>query len=247
MSKQTTPNLHEQEVKTEGENLSNPNLEDANKGTEPDYKVKFSESSREAQRLLEEKKRLLKEKEELQARLDKKNNQDGDEPLFEGFQSLPEEDQRNMIEYTKSIKESVMNDVVNNPVFLDAQKRQNELKWDQAFASVSTAFPDITEHKSEFKSKYYNQDNVPDNIDVILLDLTKSFLFDKAQEIGMRKAQEMQGRVEIPHSQSGSGGQEEETSTHKTLEEWNTLMKTDQKEFLRLQDQFNEDMASGKL
>jgi hypothetical protein len=210
---------------------------------EVDYKTKFSESSKEALRLLEESKAKDAEIERLRQQAEQGASYSNDtDTLYPGFETLPEDEQRNLIAYTNSIKDKVKQEVYNDPAIAYAKQSYNETKWSQAFEEVATQYPDI-KGDAEFKTKYFKADNVPTNIKEILTDLAKIHLFDKAKDIGAAQALEQANRIDIERA---SGGTTTPTAT-RTLEDWQKLAATNPAEFAKNSKQFNEDLQSGKL
>jgi len=215
-----------------------------------DYKTKFSESSKEALRLLEEKKKAEAEVERLKALYSTKepekdpgtsygNDTDG----IPGFDQLGEEEQKNLLAYTNSIKKQTLNEVYKDPALAFAKQSFNEKQWGDAFEQVATQYPELRESRDEFKQKYFNPNNVPQNIADILKDLAKVHLFDKAQDLGAKRAMEQNDRIEIERAK---GGDKTPTAT-RSIEDWNRLATENPAKFAQLSKQFDEDMASGKL
>ena len=231
---------------TGAEITENPTEENADESQDVDYKVKFSESSKEALRLRERDKENQAEIERL-TNLSKEEISDarGDdsENLYPGFENLSEEEQNNLVAYTDSIKKSALEGIYKDPAIAYAKQSYNERTWDSAFDKVTSEFPDLKESKDEFKSKYFKADNVPTNIDDILKDVAKIYLYDKAKDTGAKEALERADRIDTERS---SGGDRTPTAT-RSLEDWNVLAQSNPAEFAKHSKQFNEDMASGKL
>jgi len=209
-----------------------------------DYKKKFSESSKEALRLFEESKTKDAEIERLTKLTESGANHSSDsDSLIDGFDLLSEEEQQNLLKYTASIEKRVTDKFNKNPAIAFAQETYNEKRWDSAFSDISSKYPDLS--KTDFKAKYYKKGvDVPDNIPDLLNDLAKIELFDKAQDIGARKAHEENGRIEVERAK---GGDKTPTAT-RSLEDYQRLSANNPMEFAtKYAKQFNEDMASGKL
>lgn len=210
---------------------------------EVDYKTKFSESSKEALRLLEESRSKDAEIERLRLQSEQgATYSDNTDNLYPGFETLSEDEQRNLIAYTNSIKDKVKQEVYSDPAIAYAKQSYNESKWSQAFDEVATQFPDI-KGDAEFKAKYFKSDNVPTNIKEILTDLAKIHLFDKAKEIGAAQAMEQANRIDIERT---SGGTTTPTAT-RTLEDWAQMAQSNPAEFAKKAGEYKSDLESGKL
>lgn len=235
--------VEETTEKTTEETETNPI--EAESEADIDYKTKFSESSREAQRLLDEDKANKAEIERLKKEIEA-NGGEGEvtESLYPGFENLSKEEQDNLLAYTNSIKKNVASELYKDPAISSARKFYSERKWDEAFEKVSSEYPDIAKSKSEFKSKYYKPDvEVPNNIDEILTDLTKSFLYDKARDTGAKDALEKSERIDIERA----GGGDKTPKASRTLEDWQKLQEENPAKFASMSKEFNEDMESGRL
>lgn len=231
--------MQEEFIIVDGVQIPNPEYKKAAQDGEldVDYKVKFSESSKEAQRLLDENKRLAKELEE------KDEPRKTNESLFPGFEELDEDAKENLINYTRTVENNVTERLHKDPAIAFARQQYNQKKWNDAFVKVAESLPDLNSVKAEFMSKYYNQNNVPDNIEEILTTIGKGYLFDKAKEIGAREVEEKKNRIDL---EKGSGGDKGSTSG-RTLEEWQRMARENPAKFAKESKQFQEDLASGKL
>jgi hypothetical protein len=213
---------------------------------EIDYKVKFSESTREAQRLLEEKKAKDAEIERLRQELEAKRDigtDDSDSP-YPGFDMLSEEEQKNLVAYTNSIKKQTLSEVYKDPALAFAKESYNENKWEKAFSELTSKIPEARDIKEELKTKSFKKDvPVPDNITDILETVAKSQLFDKARDMGMQEALEQSKRIDIERQ---SGG-DKTPAAKRSLEDWHKMAQDNPMEFAKLSKQFNEDLDSGKL
>jgi hypothetical protein len=204
-----------------------------------DYKKKFSESSKEAQRLLEEKKAAEEELERL--RNEKELQANGD--LYPGFNDLDEDQRKNLVAYTNSIRESVKKEIYQDPSISFARQSFNEKKWEDAFNKVSSKYPELKDNKDEFKNKYFKVDNVPTNIENILEDVSKIYLFDKAKAIGASEERQKANRIEIERSQGG----DKKPTVNRSLSDYQKLADENPAKFAKESKQFNEDLASGRL
>ncbi|MHA1401175.1 MAG: hypothetical protein ACTSQE_12570 [Candidatus Heimdallarchaeaceae archaeon] len=242
MNKQ--PNTEEEFFGTEGQDpIKQPGNDEP--GT-VDYKEKFINSSKGAQDLLEKNKFLQAELDAQKEANDKSNNQ-VDEPLYPGFENLSEMEQQNMRNYTDGIIKTVKSSLSDDPVYAESRGRYNELKWDESFNRVASAYPELMESKEDFKAKNFQAHNVPDNIDGLLTTLAKDFLFDKARDIGIREGKDLNDRIDPIRNTGGSGGEGQATVLNKTLAEWQHLAATDPAEFANQSQQYDEDVATGKL
>ena len=209
-----------------------------------DYKVKFGESSKEALRLLEETREKDRIIAELQANYDRGASHDQTmESLYPGFEQLDAEAQANIIAFSEGITKKVREEFSQDPAIAYSRKTYNENVWDNAFNTVLNKYPELADSKEEFKSKYFNANNVPSNIESILDDVAKIHLFDKAKEIGAKDEQSRQSRVETERATGG----DRTVSAGRTLEEWNRLAMENPSEFAAQSSKYNEDLASGKI
>lgn len=242
--------MNEEFIIVDGQKVPNPEYKKPSPDGEPgvDYKTKFAESTREAQRLLEEKKRLEAENARLASLAggEKPTNQPKtNETLYPGFEDLDDESKENLLKYTNTVQQRVREEIYQDPAIAFARRKYNEQKWNDAFAQLLQALPDLNQIKDEFKAKYFNPDNVPENIVEILTTLAKGALFDKAKEIGAkeREAQEA-SRIEL---EKGSGGDKNPPVTKRTLDDWNRLRQENPAQFARESKQFNDDLQSGRI
>jgi len=212
---------------------------------EVDYKTKFSESTREAQRLLEELKAKEAEIDAIRARESERGTSYGNNSgeLYPGFEELGKEEQERLLSYTNSIKNKVKEDVYNDPAIAFSRQLYNEKRWNEAFDQAATKFPELREAKDDFKKRFYNQNNVPDNINNIVDDLSKIYLFEKAKDIGAKEATEQNNRIEIERSKGGT----KSPVASRSLEDWHKLMETNPAEFAKRSKEYNSDLESGKL
>lgn len=210
-----------------------------------DYKTKFSESSREALRIRDENIRLQNELESLRRQSESNggNYTDNSEQIIPGFDHLSDEEQKNLLAYTDSIRKATLNEVYKDPAIARAKSQYNESVWNEAFGAVSEQYPELKEMKDDFKAKYYNENNVPTNIKELLGDVSKIYLFDKAKEIGAKQALEQAGRLDAERANGG----EKTPVTSRTLEDWQQLQLSNPAQFARESAKFSDDLKSGKL
>lgn len=218
--------------------IANP-TEDS-QGTEPQEemvpKSKFTASAQEAIRLKHELDRV-------QAELKAKN--EAPEPIIEpyseeiypGFTDLDEDAKANLLAYTETVKRSVREDIYKDPALAFARSNYNEKKWDDAFATIVETYPDLKETAGEFKTNYFNPNNVPDNIAEILQDVAKIYLFDKAKEIGAAEERSKENRLEIDVATGG----EKTPSVRRSLEDWLHMSQTNPTKFAQLSKEYEED------
>ena len=220
------------------ETTENPTVE-----AEPqiDYQTKFSESSKEALRLYEENKAKDAEIERLRQLAEQGTSPTND--LYPGFETLDEEAQANLIAYTDMVTKRTMESVYKDPAISFARTTYNESKFDKAFAEVASKYPDLNSSKDEFKAKYFNANNTPDNIATILEDVAKIHLFDKARDIGAKEEQQKANRIDLERT---TGGEKAPTSS-RSLEDWQRMAQENPAKFAQHSKEYNADLASGKL
>lgn len=220
------------------------NIETPNADKDIDYKTKFSESSREALRLLEESRAKDAEIERLKNLAESgANYSNNPEPLYPGFEDLGEDEKKNLLAYTNTIKANTLSEVYKDPAIAFAKKSYNEQVWNEAFEATATEYPALRETREEFKAKYFKADNVPSNIKDILKDVAKIHLFDRAQDMGAARAVEQANRIDIERA----GGGDKTPKATRSLEDYQKLAESNPAEFAKQSKQFNEDLASGKL
>lgn len=244
-------NANSQEINKgtqENDNSINATIE--NVGQVVDYAKKFSESSKEAQRLFQENKERDAEIERLrQENLVLKGNGNGEDHnqntdnFYPGFENLDEEARSNLIAYTNTVTQRAKDELYRDPAIAFAKKQYNEQVWDSAFNKTVSQYPELAESKEEFKSKYYNVNNVPENIDSILLDIAKIHLFDKAKEIGAKEETEKINRIETERTTSGK----KDTTVSRSLEDWQRMSQENPAKFASLSKEYNNDLNSGKI
>lgn len=214
-----------------------------------DYREKFIESAKGAHELLEEKKKLQARIAELES-----NPQAGNEPdlpthspdtesLYPGFENLDEEAQANLNSYTNAVMNKTKEEIYKDPAIAFAQKTYNETKWETAFGEAASEFPELASAKDDFKSQYFNPKNVPDNISDILKTMAKSYLFDKARDIGSQEGKEVAERVQLEEPTGG----DKTPSAHRSLADWQRMAQQNPAKFAQQRKQYEADLASGKL
>ena len=195
------------------------NIDTSNANTDIDYKKKFSESSKEALRIREENIRLANELESLKNTTTESHGatySDSTEQIIPGFDLMTEDEQKNLLAYTDSIRRSTLDAIYKDPAIADAKNKYNEGVWESSFQEIASKYPELKDNKDEFKAKYFRADNVPSNLTDILGDVAKVYLFDKAADIGAKKAMEKADRLDTERSNGGDKIPSPERST----EDW---------------------------
>jgi hypothetical protein len=251
------PNSFDQEIKDANANpeLNNDqgtegkdNPKDPATGADQvvDYKTKFSESSKEAQRILAENKKLqdaLAEKDRL---LSEKGSQEiGEitENLYPGFEELDTQAKENLIKFTNSVTKRAQDQILKNPAIAFAQQNYNEKKWDGAFEKIVSKYPELKDKKDDFKGKYFKASNVPENIESILDDVSKIYLFDQAKDIGIRESEEKSKRIDLERATGGN----KEAPASRSLQDWQRMAQENPMQFAKLSKEYHADLSSGKL
>ena len=222
----------------ENDNSTNETIE--NVAQTVDYQKKFSESAKEAQRLYEENKRL---KQQAQAKDNTQPMVANTDNYYPGFEDLDEDAKNNLIAYTDTVTKRALAEINKNPAIAYATKQYNEQFFDSALQKTIVEYPELANSKDEFKSKYFNVNNVPQNIESILKDVAKIHLFDKAKEIGAKEQTEKQSRIDTERVTAGS----KDPTVTRSLEDWNRMAQEDPMKFRSLSKEFNDDMSSGKI
>jgi len=202
-----------------------------------DYEKKFRESSKEAQRLYEENKKLRETPIETES---ENFNTEPDTEFFEGFNDLDEDAQANLLAYTNAVEKRALEKVYKDPAIAFARSSYNENKWQTSFAEASREIPDLAEHAEEFKTKFYNPANVPENMTDIIKDLAKIYLFDKAKDIGAKEESEKASRINL---EDVTGGDKSAPTASRSLEDWQRMASENPAKFASLSKEFNADMA----
>jgi hypothetical protein len=189
------------------ETESTENIDTSTANTDIDYKKKFSESSKEALRILKENIRLANELESLRNSTTTDSNgatySDNTEQIIPGFDMMTEDEQKNLLAYTDSIKRSTLDAIYKDPAIADAKKKYNENVWESSFNEVSTKFPKLKELKEQFKTEYFRPNQNPSNLEELMTKGAKEFLYDHVEEIAVRKAQEKADRIDTERSNGG--------------------------------------------
>lgn len=214
-----------------------------------DYREKFVQSAKGAQALLDEKKKLEARVAELEA------NQAAGTPsglpthstdteiLYPGFENLDPEAQENLLKYTHAVTTKAKQEILKDPAIAFAQKTYNENKWDTAFSETVAQFPELAAAKGDFKAKFFNPKNVPDNISEILTTMAKSYLFDKARDLGAEEGRQVAERVQLEEPTGG----DKTPSVHRSLADWQRLAQQNPAKFAAMKKEYEADLASGKL
>ena len=247
-TQQDTPN----EDGTEQKETVETEQENTHEVETVDYRAKFVESSKGAHALLEQNKKLKQELSEAK----KGNSPDGNienlpnhssEPtnqnLYPGFEDLDKSEQQRVSAFAESVRKAALVDIQSNPALAFAEKQYNETRWEEAFSVATVKFPDLSEIKTEFKSKYFHPNHVPDNIEDIIETMAKAELYDKAHKIGAEEAVQQQERVQL---EDPTGGDKDAQPT-RTLADWQQIAASNPAKFAELKDQYEADVRSGKL
>lgn len=199
-----------------------------------DYETKFRESAKEAQRLYAENK-MLKETPSLES---ENLNPTPDTELFEGFSELDEDAQTNLVSFADTVRKKALDEVYKDPAIAFARSSYNEKKWDTAFAEAIKDMPELAEKAADFRSQYYNPNNVPDNMTEIIKDLAKIYLFDSAKEVGAKEETEKADRINL---EDVTGGDKNPPSASRSEAEWLRMSQEDPIKFASLSKEREED------
>lgn len=131
----------------------------------------------------------------------------------------------------------------SDPGLAFARRTVNERNWDLAFEKVAAEFPDLAADKAAFKAKYFQANNVPENIAEILAQLAKVHLFDRARTIGAEDEAAKAKRIDL----EAGGGRQVADPTAMTIDDWERLRTKNPKEFARRSAEFNAALDSGQL
>lgn len=214
-----------------------------------DYREKFINSAKGAQALLDEKRKLEARIAELELNPTAGNSSGlpthstDTEVLYPGFENLDPDAQENLLKYTNGVVNKTKQEIYKDPAIAFAQKTYNESKWESAFNETLAKFPELVDAKAEFKSQYFNPKNVPDNMSDILTTMAKSYLFDKARDIGAQEGKQVAERVQL---EEPTGGDKTPT-VHRSLEDWHRIAQENPAKFAAMKQQYDADVASGKL
>lgn len=215
-----------------------------------DYREKFIASAKGAQALLDEKKVLEARIAELEAN-PAAGNSNGlpirptdTEVLYPGFEDLDPEAQENLLKYTNAVTAKAEQQILARPSIAFAERTYNESKWEAAFAETVTKFPELAAAKAEFKSQYFSPTKaVPDNMSDILTTMAKSYLFDKARDLGAEEGKQVAERVQLEEPTGG----DKTPSVHRSLSDWQRLAQQNPAKFAAMKKEYEADLASGKL
>ncbi len=199
-----------------------------------DYETKFRESAKEAQRLYAENKALREQPQQSET-----INTTPDTELFDGFNDLDEDAQQNLLKFSDTVRRKAQDEVYKDPAIAFARTSYNEKKWDTAFAEATKDIPELADKASDFRSRYYNPTNVPDNMSDIIKDLAKIYLFDSAKEVGAKEETEKINRINL---EDVTGGDKNPLSQSRSIEEWERLSQTNPAKFASLSKEFNDDL-----
>lgn len=214
-----------------------------------DYREKFINSAKGAQALLDEKKKLEARIAELESNPAAGNTSGlqthhvDTDVLYPGFENLDPEAQENLLKYTEAVTKKAEEKILSRPSIAFAEKTYNESKWDSAFAETVAQFPELAAAKGDFKTQYFNPKNVPDNIGEILTTMAKSYLFDKARDLGAQEGLQTAQRVQL---EDPTGG-DKTPSVHRSLSDWQRLAQQNPAKFAAMKKEYEADLASGKL
>lgn len=225
----------------ENDNSSNTTIE--NIAHTVDYQKKFSESAKEAQRLYQENQELRKQfelKDNVQEHTAPVQHADN---LYPGFEDLDEDARNNLIAYTDTVTRRTKDELYKDPAIAFARKQYNEQVFDSALAKTLAKYPELAATKDEFKSRYYNVNNVPENIESILSDVAKIHLFDKAKDIGVKETEEKLNRVDSERTTAGI----KESTSKRSLSDWQRMAQENPGKFAQLSKEYNSDLDSGKI
>ena len=225
----------------ENDNSSNDTF--GNVAQTVDYQKKFSESAKEAQRLFEENKALKAQFELKDNAVSHTNEEQTIDNLYPGFEDLDEDARNNLIAYTNTVTNKAKLELYKDPAIAFAKKQYNEQVFNSALAKTIEKYPELANSKDEFKSKYYDVNNVPENIDSILADVAKIHLFDKAKDIGAKETEEKINRTGVERNTAGM----KETTAKRSLEDWVRMAQENPAKFATLSKEYNSDLDSGKI
>lgn len=243
-------------VDTTVENVQDTNSQESIQGTQEtenstnsfqevapaiDYQKKFSESSKEALRIREENKELKRQL-ELRDNYVQETVQNTDN-LYPGFENLDDDSKENIIAYTEAVSRKAAEKLKKDPAYAFSIKQYNEQLFNSALNKTIEKYPELANNKDDFRNKYYDVSNVPPNIENILGDIAKIYLFDKAKEVGARETEEKSKRFELERANASS----HEPVASRTLEDWARLQQENPAKFASMREQYKKDLDSGKI
>ena len=255
----SNPNSFDEEIKdvqdgandipegTDQKETENPG-DPATDPAEIDYKDKFTESAKEGIRLAKLDTENKAEIDRLNAELAKKGDDlttqtHETENLYPGFEELDQDAQDNLIKYTDAVTNRAQEQMQKDPAIAFAREQYAKNTWDSAFNTIQGQYPDLKDSAEDFKAKYFDSANVPENIEEILGDLAKIYLFDKSKDIGAEEQKQLDERVELEENTGGDNG----PTTSRTLSDWQRMAQNNPVEFAANREQYDKDLASGTL
>jgi hypothetical protein len=133
--------------------------------------------------------------------------------------------------------------VLKDPSIAEARAMANESRFERALSKVVEKYPELKESKDDFKSKYYNPNLVPSNIESILEDVAKMHLFDKAKDLGAKEEKARANRVDLEKSTGG----DKTPHASRSLNDWLRMSRENPQQFASLSKEYQADLESGKL
>lgn len=162
------------------------------------------------------------------------------------FEFLDEDQQKSLYGVFNHIKTQLVQQISQDPGVQHGRRVVAEKTWDDAFdaAAKNPLFGnELAQKKADFKARYYNPQNVPGNIEEIITELAKGYLFETAREIGRKEIQEEEGRIE-PLRQTGGPGN---GGSKMTINDWHLLQQKNPQEFARRSKEYNAQLKAGEL
>lgn len=164
------------------------------------------------------------------------------EKAIPNFDLLDPDTQGNLRGIFRALENRVFSKLNSDPGVAFARQSYNEKKWDAAFDAVAPQFgEDLIKNKADFKSKYFQANNVPDNIEEILTQLAKAYLFDSAKEAGAAEERQRGQQIDL---ERGNGGPKAPTSGM-TIDDWEHLRLTKPKVFAARAKEYEAWLAAG--
>ena len=163
--------------------------------------------------------------------------------LYPGFEDLDDDAQESLTAYTNAVTNKAKEEISKDPAIVFARQTYNENKWETGFNETAAKYPELQEAKDDFKTQYFNSSNVPDNIGDILETMAKSYLFDKARDIGAEEGKIAAERVQLEDTTGG----DKSPSVHRSLSDWSRLARENPAKFALQKKEYEADLASGKL
>lgn len=164
------------------------------------------------------------------------------EKSIPNFDLLDPDTQGNLRGIFQALENRVFSKLNKDPGVAFARQTYADKKWSEAFDAIAPAFgEDLIKNKADFKSRYFQPNNVPDNIGEILTQLAKSYLFDAAKEAGAAEEREKNGRIDL---ERGNGGPKAPTS-NMTIDDWEHLRMANPKAFAARSKEYDAWIAAG--